>query len=1308
MESNGKKRVRINERTTEIKSPPRSKKSSISQQDLNPLIPTDVVDEAFQRLFVVSLFVLIQSYKLYDLFVVNVGSEGAEDNGILTSFGRFSFVVKYSFIDGILLWFLPILNISYLTFSPLTTLILTLVFNLSNILLVSKLNISMMLGLVGPYLKSFHSTKELTVGGDTINAQAIDIDSHFKGKYTIHYLPDSLVKFNVFNIEAACQERDSRQAFQIPIELNTTTDLGLLELQYTSPQNQQSLVTYTESDINKLLKKDYSHLTKYKGYVNDDDRVFYIEVPAREPGTYKINKIRDKKGTSIRYMQNEFSFAYCPNAAFVVPRSFDSEANKICVSSKLDDLDMKLPLLTFDGVPPLHATVLTSFNDRKRSVIEIDVKLDVDLVDSYKFNFTNLFSHRITRNLLEQQVLKNPDLLQVDQSGHMQFQLVLIKDGLGNEKKYNPQSDSKDLRFITHLLTKPSLRLIDYDPSSKLIVNGTKKIGLATSKNIQEQLPLDAHLEYKNPRNKSESFNFTHSFESFDDLKNGIEVAHSGLYRLVSVQGRWCDCDFDTSALNVQRVFPPEIIIDAQPMMDKCVGMTGYNFKFSAQGEPPFNIAYSVYQNTTGGKLKALPGQNGRVTRSVVGREKSFEFNYKPPGEGSFVIVFKSLSDRNYQKNPIALDEKQHTYLTYFKQRSRISFFETHVQVPKKVIRTCQGESTTIPLYCKGNFPFTFDYSIIDTKSNKVVVSKSMQQTNEPVFNIDTKDIPTGGSYKVILANIVDGISCAADFNTKESIEIFTRSDLPTVEFDTSSKSTHHKIIEGGHIDIPVKVSSSVGRTTSDNIEYSIMDLESGKQKRTGSIRGLNSLRISEPGVYKLTGFSNGGCGGRVESMDKTIHVSFHEKPQLKISAPVSLLQDSSTADEVYLRAGCLGCKREVTVDLQGRGPFIIDYEITFPSGRSELRTMTTEKLSLTINLPTTQSGIYRHKFRGIFDTLYTKGLLLDSRRRHPVISYEIFEAPSILFGNTNSIQICEALLGYDVPDLKSLPVKLNGKGPYSLNMSITSDSLSSSKQFTMHNITGSSLDLNNAVDLTGRIIWNNLKQGEYEISVTGITDSNGCSNKELVQFNTIVVSVTPAPDITKFNAEKKNFCVGDHVGYDISGVPPFTMFYEFNDKQHKAKTSYQFRRLAAKLGIIKVKGLEDSSAGSCMINIEEESRKSKDLEITIHDLPSVEINQGDYLVQDIHEGEMTEMKFTFTGTPPFKLTYVRTLDPTSKARRSKNSKVRKSDKKITETTVVDDIWDREYKVMVGLEGTYEAIEIKDAFCLARKDFSFD
>ena len=57
------------------------------------------------------------------------------------------------------------------------------------------------------------------------------------------------------------------------------------------------------------------------------------------------------------------------------------------------------------------------------------------------------------------------------------------------------------------------------------------------------------------------------------------------------------------------------------------------------------------------------------------------------------------------------------------------------------------------------------------------------------------------------------------------------------------------------------------------------------------------------------------------------------------------------------------------------------------------------------------------------------------------------------------------------------------------------------------------------------------------------------------------------------------------------------------------------------------------------------DTTKLDELRLEVHEIPTVEVNKGDYLIEDLHEGDQTELIFTFLGEPPFQLTYIRTID---------------------------------------------------------------
>lgn len=194
------------------------------RRELNLLIPSSILDPASQRLFAVSLFMLIQSWKIYDLVLVK--SEIASSDEQLTSLTNFTFVLKYLFIDGVFLWLLPILRIPRLTFSPSKTLLYIFILNGFTLFLVSNLALPLLSNIFLPIWRVLLQRNELNIAGESINvAKVIDMDSHFKGKLTIHYLPDSSAKMNPFHIDQTCLGPANGNTIQMPIEFNTTSGI---------------------------------------------------------------------------------------------------------------------------------------------------------------------------------------------------------------------------------------------------------------------------------------------------------------------------------------------------------------------------------------------------------------------------------------------------------------------------------------------------------------------------------------------------------------------------------------------------------------------------------------------------------------------------------------------------------------------------------------------------------------------------------------------------------------------------------------------------------------------------------------------------------------------------------------------------------------------------------------------------------------------------------------------------------------------------------------------------------------------------
>jgi nucleoporin POM152 len=73
---------------------------------------------------------------------------------------------------------------------------------------------------------------------------------------------------------------------------------------------------------------------------------------------------------------------------------------------------------------------------------------------------------------------------------------------------------------------------------------------------------------------------------------------------------------------------------------------------------------------------------------------------------------------------------------------------------------------------------------------------------------------------------------------------------------------------------------------------------------------------------------------------------------------------------------------------------------------------------------------------------------------------------------------------------------------------------------------------------------------------------------------------------------------------------------------------------------------------------------------------------------RDIHEGDETELRFEFSGVPPFTFTYTRSERVGTPPRL-----------KPVEAHSVSNVDDLEYTILTSLEGEYQVIALEDKYC---------
>lgn len=1269
--------------------------STTSDDENTTLIPEHIVDQASQRLFVVSLFVLLQCWKIYDILLVKadvfaLSSATSMDTSVhehFTNLNNFTFVLKYAFVDGVFLWLLPVLNIPLLTFTPIITLLLTIGINAFTFLLSSNKALPFLSALVLPLWNAISKNSELTIMGEsTTYKNVVNVNEHFKGRYTIQYLPASSVKMNPFHFDNMCIESSPDLFFfprsiRMPIEFNTTTDVSAMQISHTSPSNLVTIMNYTSTDISKLHKRDYSHLSQYPNYVYNDERVFYLEVELSQPGTYSIHSVVDSDGMKIRPYKSDFTVGLCPSVKFVYPGvELDYKGYK-CVNPMADhELDWPLPLINTFGVCPVTVEIAAISNGKVISTFNATISGDGANLGGLQW----LESRDITRNGLEQEILRNPSVFRKVDTGKLEFQILAVSDKLNNKRTYNPASKDKDVNFAIELKESVRVALVDRQPDSPLLIDQSKTLHFQSNRPLLRESSFIVQYQADN---STTTENITVHFSNSDEFRRGFTVTKPGRYHLVKGHDSSCPCIISPNDVIVKSPPAPTVDINGVHITDKCVGTVGFEFDLLFTGEPPFEVAYNVYKNISG-ILRPILSERGLKDHIKTSSKNSYNFQYKPRQKGSYVLIFKTVKDKYYKERPVLISEEENTFATYFHQRSKYHFFDGS---SSKRLSVCKEGTTQVPVHFEGNFPFSFKYTIIDA-SGKAITSQKVKDYFLDTLVIETPKFTKGGDYKVILADVYDNLECSVDVPGHEVI-ISARGEAPSVGFE---RSFVYEILEGESISVPLKL-QNVAESNTNTIVYSMSDLTGKSEAQNLTLRGASVLQLKNEGIYRLESFENGGCPGTIENARSTIKVVYLPKPKLAV-----VIKENKLAHEgiISLDSCCQSVQKSINLRLEGKKPFLIPYVVKYPNGKVQSSSISIDDEEVTVPLPTDGEGRYEYEFNGIFDSRYTQKVSsrLPKYSKSISVQYEVLGAPKFAI-NQQYIQLCETAVTKSSALPITVPVTFGGEYPFTVKGSVRKKDSEVEEAFEVSNVQSGEISM---IDVK---LKHKFSVGEHIIKFNEVVDGNGCRQSKLNNHNLVLVSITKVPSISK-SGNKNYYCVGDHVAYNMSGVSPFTVFYNFNGQTRKTELGFDFQRLASKPGELSIIALQDSSATLCLVNFTTNAEKYDSLKLQVYDLPSVEISHGDSIIENLNEGDQTEITFKFTGVPPFEVTYVRTLgEEEGRHKRRRGSREgQHAQRRVVDTKTISDIWEYEYTEVVGLEGTYDAIRVSDGYCSATRD----
>lgn len=103
-------------------------------------------------------------------------------------------------------------------------------------------------------------------------------------------------------------------------------------------------------------------------------------------------------------------------------------------------------------------------------------------------------------------------------------------------------------------------------------------------------------------------------------------------------------------------------------------------------------------------------------------------------------------------------------------------------QQRERIIRTCYGQTSTIPLFFKGNGLFSFDYDFVDVNTRKKLLD-TVHVEKVDSYSIETPSQLIGKTYEVVLSNAKDRFGCDAVYTDKNApMKVVSRLDIPEVE----------------------------------------------------------------------------------------------------------------------------------------------------------------------------------------------------------------------------------------------------------------------------------------------------------------------------------------------------------------------------------------------------------------------------------------------------------------------------------------------------------------------------------------------
>ena len=988
---------------------------------------------------------------------------------------------------------------------------------------------------------------------------------------------------------------------ELPIRINQTNPISIELLRIDLDTNANETIVVTGKEIRKLKRQADKNFAK-----NDRTSPRILHYPVRETGMYRLEKVLDESKLEVQRRLSDTLVVQCPRA--MVKTTFQDKCK-----GDLSDFSLRV-----EATSPLKIkySKMVNRNDKDRVLLSIHPENLITPLAHQRSSGTLVpldSPADVDISWARAQFIDIPLNESLGVSGGWQYMIDEIQDGCGNVANYSdirssqssPQKALKgqELEQLFSVHERPRIALREYDSQHPIKVEKGKSI----------MLPI--HLSSTGPGKLEDapytlSYLFTSQEELLPDQKHstaatlkdivvsdtsrGFEIRDPGLYTLQSVRTRFCTGEImEPSSCLLLNPPEPDLAISAETIPDKCAGSSiGLLVDLDLSGTPPFYIHYSIRQ------------RGGSSTPKVEKVDRLHtQLELKPLQAGHYTYQFSGISDAVYRV-PRSLRDKNLVLEQDVRPPAAARVLDAQ---PKR--RACIEEPVTFAIQILGEPPYSIDYELVHRGRRE---KHTIADIQDNIYRLTTQPLRDGGEYTLALISIMDLSGCRVSL--KEEAKVDVGLQRPRASFGHLEGKRSVQALEAKSIHLPVRLQGESPWT----VAYRNTDDTAHLIERT--LHDSNDhIEATAEGTYEIVDVRDAHCPGTIEMSGRRFSVSWIPRPSIEIlkSPLVEFIRGTHVRKEV-----CQGDEDVTDISFAGTAPFNVEYEQHHKPDHGS-HSISSKKFSAGLNMAslrmeTAEAGTYEYKFTKLGDISYNH----DPRKFTPsTVRQLVHPKPSARFMEAGkTYKYCQEEEAGD----EIVPISLIGLPPFHLELEIKHFAKAKPEPINIPNVETNRYNLH----IPHRL----LALGTHSVAIRKVQDSRGCQRTMDLNAPQVQVSVADIPSISPLE-DQEDYCVGDRIAYTLSGTPPFSVFYTFQDHERKAFiSSTEFRRIAEKPGIFVVTALSDQrSTDAC-------KAKTKITKV-IHEMPSIRVSKGRTATVDIHEGGVAEILFEFGGTPPFHFT---------------------------------------------------------------------